>query len=682
MRDLPKYLKLFRTVLGRKVTEPLELTFYRKDGTPFLADVRVSRLKVGGKTILQATSRDITEHKRMEQDLKERVKELQCLYGIARIAERADISLDELYQEVVNLLPASWQYPEITCARIIIDNKEFKTRNYGETEWKQSSDIKVYGVKVGTVEVNYLEERPEIDEGPFLKEERLLIDAVVKQLRRITERKRAEEELRSLSERESKSAREWQELFDASTDIISLISPDFEILRINKAGYESTGKKREEIIRKKCYEVIHGLSSPIDGCPCQDVIRTKKAGVGEITQGGRHYIATASPILDKNNELKAFTHTVKDITERKRAEEELQESERKYRSLVNNVKLGIFRSMPGPAGMFSEVNPAMEEITGYSKEELLQMNVCDLYVHPEEREAALEEITSAIGKVTKELNFRKKDGTKITVSDTKATMRDSKGKILHFDGILENITERKQMEQKLRETQEQLIRSERLAAIGQLAGGVGHELRNPLGAIKNAVYYIRGKVSKSELGEKEPRVMEFLNIMDDEVNASNKIISDLLGFSRVGKPSVSPTRIQKVIEDALLRITIPENIELPKKLDADLLEVEIDADQIQQVLVNIITNAVQAMPDGGKLTIGAREKDEFLEMEIADTGDGIADEAMDKIFDPLFTTKAKGIGLGLAVCQTIIGRHQGNIEVKSHMGKGTTFTIKLPLKAE
>jgi len=236
--------------------------------------------------------------------------------------------------------------------------------------------------------------------------------------------------------------------------------------------------------------------------------------------------------------------------------------------------------------------------------------------------------------------------------------------------------------EELRDAQEQLIRSEKLAAIGQLAGGVGHELRNPLGAIKNAVYYIRGKMAKNELGQKEPQVMEFLDIMDDEINTSNKIINDLLRFSRVGKPTVSPAKIEKVIEDALSYTLIPENIKLNKELDADLSAVEIDTDQVRQVLVNMIINAVQAMPEGGKLAISARERDKSPEVEISDSGCGIPEEIIDKIFDPLFTTRAKGIGLGLAVCKTIIERHKGNIEVKSKVGKGTTFTIKLPLKAK
>ena len=235
--------------------------------------------------------------------------------------------------------------------------------------------------------------------------------------------------------------------------------------------------------------------------------------------------------------------------------------------------------------------------------------------------------------------------------------------------------------EELKGAQEQLIRSEKLAAIGQLAGGVGHELRNPLGAIKNAVYYVRGKVAKSELAQKEPRVLEFINIIDEEISSSNKIISDLLGFSRVGKPAVSPTRIDKVIEDALSRVAIPENIELTEKLDSGLSVVEIDPDQIQQVLVNMVTNAVQAMPEGGKLTVAARENAKFLDVEITDTGAGIPQESMARIFEPLFTTRAKGIGLGLAVSKSIIDRHGGQVEVKSKAGKGTTFNIKLPLKA-
>ncbi|MFA5315940.1 MAG: ATP-binding protein [Dehalococcoidales bacterium] len=233
----------------------------------------------------------------------------------------------------------------------------------------------------------------------------------------------------------------------------------------------------------------------------------------------------------------------------------------------------------------------------------------------------------------------------------------------------------------LREAQEQLVRSERLAAIGQLAGGVGHELRNPLGAIKNAVYYIRGKLQKNDIAGKEPRVLEFLDIVDEEINASDKIINDLLGFSRVARPATLPADIKKVINDALAAISIPQGISVIQDFAAELPDIEIDADQVRQVLMNLLTNAIQAMPQGGQLTVSARSRDHFLEVSVTDTGCGISRGNISKVFEPLFTTRAKGIGLGLAVSRTIIERHLGKITAESDEGKGSTFRIELPLKS-
>jgi signal transduction histidine kinase len=230
---------------------------------------------------------------------------------------------------------------------------------------------------------------------------------------------------------------------------------------------------------------------------------------------------------------------------------------------------------------------------------------------------------------------------------------------------------------KLLETQEQLIRSEKLAAIGQLASGVGHELRNPLGAIKNAAFYIRRRAANTDLPKTEPRVMEFLSIIDEEVNSANKVITDLLGFSRMGKPAAAPTNIAGIIEDALRYTPIPQGVTLAKEIN-NLPMVMVDGEQIKQVVVNIVLNALQAMPEGGRLEIRASAKGKFVEVEFTDSGGGIPDEIKNKIFDPLFTTKAKGVGLGLSVCKTIMERHQGEIRVKSQVGQGTTFTISLP----
>lgn len=231
---------------------------------------------------------------------------------------------------------------------------------------------------------------------------------------------------------------------------------------------------------------------------------------------------------------------------------------------------------------------------------------------------------------------------------------------------------------KLLETQEQLIRSEKLAAIGQLASGVGHELRNPLGAIKNAGFYIKRRMANTDLPNTEPRVMEFLSIIEEEVNSANKVITDLLGFSRVAKPTVAPANIAGIIEDALRYTLVPENVELTKDINNNLPMVMVDGDQIKQVFLNIILNALQAMPEGGRLDIRASDKGKVVEVEFTDTGGGIPDSVKKKIFDPLFTTKAKGVGLGLSVCKTIMEHHEGDIKIKSQAGEGTTFIISLP----
>jgi len=231
--------------------------------------------------------------------------------------------------------------------------------------------------------------------------------------------------------------------------------------------------------------------------------------------------------------------------------------------------------------------------------------------------------------------------------------------------------------EELRRTQEELIQKEKLAAVGQLASGVGHELRNPLGVIKNAVYYI-----KSKIGKDDPKLTKHITIMEKEIANSNKIISDLLGFSRIRPPAVNFQDINKVVENTLQVVEIPENVRLNKELGRNLPYVVADADQVRQVFVNLSLNAIQAMPDGGWLKIATRKNDGFIEVEFADTGCGIPEENMKKLYDPFFTTKARGVGLGLAVTQGIIARHNGNIEVKSEVGKGTVFLVKLPVEAK
>ena len=230
------------------------------------------------------------------------------------------------------------------------------------------------------------------------------------------------------------------------------------------------------------------------------------------------------------------------------------------------------------------------------------------------------------------------------------------------------------------EVQEQMVRAEKLSAVGTLASGVSHELRNPLSAIKNAVFLLKRKLSKGAVPDIDEKIIQFLDIMDNEIDRCSKIINDLLGFTRVSEPGRLAFDINTVVNDALSRVEIAENIKLSKNLQPDLPMIMIDANQIGQVLINLIQNAYQAMTDGGNLKISTKVSDGFMEVEVGDSGCGIPEKEIKKIFDPLFTTKPRGTGIGLAVCHGIIQKHNGVIDVKSQEGVGTTMFIRLPLE--
>ena len=240
----------------------------------------------------------------------------------------------------------------------------------------------------------------------------------------------------------------------------------------------------------------------------------------------------------------------------------------------------------------------------------------------------------------------------------------------------------------LEEAQDRLIRAEKLAAIGQLGASVGHELRNPLGVIKNSVYYL-----KMKLKDADEKVRKHLGIIEREIARSNKIINDLLSFARAKAPDLKEVNINALVKGALSRTPVPENVAVVTELREGLPPLMADPEQIEQVFINMILNAVQAMPNGGRLVIksevqsqrtpdpGSRTSD-FVAVSFTDNGCGIPEKNMEKLFEPLFTTKAKGIGMGLAISKRIIEAHGGSIEVESEVGVGTTFTARLPLAGE
>jgi len=273
--------------------------------------------------------------KRLKRSLGERVKELQCLYGIARIVEKPGLTLDEIYQEVLELLPRSWQYPEVACAQLTIDGKEFKTANYRETEWKQSADIKVHGMKAGMIVVGYLEDRSASDEGPFLKEERLLIDAVAERLGRITERKQTEGALRESEER-------YRTLVESAAEGILIANSETRKLQYaNPAFCTMLGYSQEELTKMSVSD-IHPKTS----------LEQVSADFAAQARGEK-ILSSALPCLKKDGtivyaDIKAAKAIIDgrecnigfftDVTERKQAEDKIEQAQETLVILNNKLE--------------------------------------------------------------------------------------------------------------------------------------------------------------------------------------------------------------------------------------------------------------------------------------------------------------------------------------------------------
>lgn len=237
--------------------------------------------------------------------------------------------------------------------------------------------------------------------------------------------------------------------------------------------------------------------------------------------------------------------------------------------------------------------------------------------------------------------------------------------------------ELKKTNEQLKDAQDKIIRSEKLAAVGQLASSVAHELRTPIGAIKNSIFFIKRKIRKEPKANIE-NVADLLKIVENESERSTKIVSNLLGFTQTSKPSVAPTNVRYTIDETIKRLNTPNTVSLINKVEYTLPDVLIDSAQIEQVFLNIMQNSYQAMPKGGELKITANVSDKFINIQFSDTGTGIQKKFIKKIFDPLFTTKTDGIGLGLAFSYGVIKRHGGDIDVKSEEGKGAVFVVSLP----
>lgn len=391
--------------------------------------------------------------------------------------------------------------------------------------------------------------------------------------------------------------------------------------------------------------------------------------------------------------LSLLMDAVQKVLQQRETLEALVTSEERYRTLFDQSIDGIY--LHELNGKILDINQKACLQSGYSRDELLQMSVFDL--HPRESRviSTKSEVLSQwkqwrVGNTQIfEAEHIRKDNTVYPIEIASTMIQyGEKNCIL---AIVRDITDRKQAAialqeysdhleemvaertRELEQAQQELLIKERLATLGQLAGSVGHELRNPLGVISNVIYILEASFSPEEVQKHE-----YTRMIASQVQRSNKIISDLLNFAR--EPGTKKTQVDlpDLVAKLLKQNPAPKNVRVKSNLKQTLPPIFADPQHVEQVLINLLSNACQAMLKGGNLYINAQKKGEFVHLSIKDSGEGILPEHLEKLFTPLFTTKTTGIGLGLPISKKLMEANGGSIQVESQPNQGSTFTMILP----
>lgn len=630
--------------------------------------VRASRSPIhenGSITGIQGMIVDVTERKKMDQRLLESEERYRSLVelspegivlhrnGIIQYANRAIADLigtnsaeDLIGKPVIQFVHPDYRAGAAGRIKAIIDGEKLAP---WVVERFILPDGREFDVEVAAI--------------PLRMNDELYIQTII---RDISERKKGELTIRDSEER-------FRVIFDNSLDGILLA--DIETMKFysgNRAICSMLGYEPDEIPSLGVRD-IHpdwGLPLVIDHFKRQ----------GEV--GG--YIARELPVMRKDGsvfyaDVNASIVTISgrkyqlgmfhDVTELKRTTDDLRESEERFRMLTETAPIGIF--LTGASGGILYANPHLLRLTGVSLDEVSRSGWACV-VHQDDLASVLESWADAVERGTrwsKEHRMLSESGEVVWARSMGTPVLSDDGAVLGYVGVVEDITEQKKLES-------EQIKSQKLESMGVLAGGIAHDFNNILTSIL-------GNISLSKMmASKEPEITEHLGLAEKAALRAKDLTQQLLTFARGGAPVKKTITLPGVIRDSAEFVCHGTRVNCSFELPDSLLTVEADEGQLSQVIQNLAINAIQAMPEGGTIAIRARNvsvsQGKFVKITVSDTGTGISPENLHRIFDPYFTTKQDGSGLGLATAYSIIKHHGGSISVDSKAGRGTTFQILMP----
>ncbi len=525
-------------------------------------------------------------------------------------------------------------------------------------------------------------------------------------LQDITEGKLAEQTIRNSEER-------FRDFTETASDWFWEMDENLRFTYLSDRFEEVTGVPVDQVIgltREELYDRHMAAHERVDHEKWQAHYETIEARQAyrntEVTWcypdgTERTFASSGKPVFDEAGVFQGYRGTGVEITDRKKAEAALRDSEERFRGLFEQGAVGMAHASPD--GRVLQVNQAHSNFTGYAISELIGKRF-DTVVHPDDlKEAAGHRRSVLDGRAVNpmhERRYRHKSGEIRWGLAGVAPFRDQDGVLKGYIVQVQDITDRKRAEEEirtlnaeleqrveartaaLRAAQEELVRKERLAALGQLTGTVGHELRNPLGAMRTSLAAIR-KLAR----EDEEMLTRSVDIVERSILRCDKIVGELLDYSRVRDLVVEATALDDWIAELLDEYQVLPGVTLRRDLQSGLAPT-FDRDRLRRVVVNLLDNACQSVTgdDEGKspareplVTVATRQTDGRVEISVADNGPGIPADQADRIFEPLFSTKAFGFGLGLSIVKQVVEQHGGGIEVDSMDGSGTRMVVWLPL---
>lgn len=654
---------------GEKVPAQYNMRIIRKDGQMAILELRTRPIVYEGEEASLGNCIDITDMRRVQEELEKseeryRILTEEAMVGIYLVAEGRFRFVNPAMERITGysrqeLLELDDVYRIIHPDDIKQIEERSKHRQPGVPDQYQMKTIRKDG-DLATLEVR-VRPIPYGDKLAFLGN-CVDISELIKQ--------RAQIERAKL---------EWERTFDSISDLVMMVDEKNRIIRANRAAAEYTQKEFTDLLGKSYLTVfnIEGLDGEVD--------RSGKPKLPEHFEiedplKNRIFSVSASPILDPSGDTVATVHVARDITQMRQMEDALLESENQFRGLAESAQDVIFSI--GLDGVIRYVNPAVEEVLGYRVADLLAERLENIIASNQPDRKEFEPLLDAFT-----LDKKRIPVFEAEIEDVKGrrhTIEISARRLPHqIIGIARDVTERKKMQQRL-------FSASKLASIGVLAAGIAHQVNNPLATMLATSSLLRSSLNKKDDVPDDVKQMasKHLDTMETQIERTSKVVSGLLEFARPKHARVQPADVNAIITQALELVSQHLSFERYKvntDLDPGLPLAMVDPVAYQQVVVNVVQNAFEAMGEEGELYLETGlNRGEIITLSIRDTGPGIPPSVREEIFEPLFSTKTdeKGTGLGLAVSEMLLERFGGRIYLVDTQDRGATFVVEVPAKKE